>query len=129
MVRTVAVLFLACVAQAARDEDERVPHADLPGRLIEENFWRAMRYGLDGELLDLERVEPYPAAAALDRLLAWTAPVRSDLGIEIALPERNGAQRQLDMLRAGASISEIYASMVAATRDTYAGVSRAEVTR
>src|SRR3954451_15631399 len=31
-------LIVACVAQAARDEDERVPFADHPRRLIEENF-------------------------------------------------------------------------------------------
>ena len=59
-----AALIVACVAQAARDQDEGVPFADLPNRLIEENLWRAIRYGLDGDLLDLERLEPYPAAAA-----------------------------------------------------------------
>ena len=37
-------------------------------------MWRAIRYGLDGRLLDLEapRVEEFPAAEALDRLRAWT---------------------------------------------------------
>ena len=62
---------MACVAQAARDIDAGVPSVDLPGRLIEENMWRAIRYGLDGELLDLERGEPYPAAETLERLLSW----------------------------------------------------------
>ena len=81
-----AALIVACVAQAARDVDEHVPFTDLPGRLIEENVWRALRYGLDGELLDLERREPYPAASAVQRLLEWTAPMRSELGIEVALP-------------------------------------------
>ena len=32
-------------------------------------MWRAIRYGLDGELLDLERGESYPAAETIDRLL------------------------------------------------------------
>ena len=81
-----AALIVACVAQAARDIDDGVPFADLPRRLIEENVWRAIRYGLDGELLDLERGEPYPAAEALERLLSWTAPVRAELGIDVALP-------------------------------------------
>ncbi len=58
-----AALAVACVAQAARDLDEGVPAQDLAGRLIEENLWRALRYGLDGELLDLERRQPYPAGA------------------------------------------------------------------
>ena len=81
-----AALIVACVAQAARDIDAGVPFENLPGRLIEENVWRALRYGLDGELLDLERGEPYPAAETLERLLEWTAPVRGELGIEVSLP-------------------------------------------
>src|SRR6476646_11047297 len=40
-----AALVTACVLQAARDEDEGRPGADVPGRLIEENLWRAMRWG------------------------------------------------------------------------------------
>jgi carboxylate-amine ligase len=114
-----AALATACVAQAARDIDEGVPAVDLAGRLIEENVWRALRYGLDGELLDLERRQAYPAAQALDRLLAWTAPVRSELGIDVELPSRNGAQRQRDLLRSGLSLTEAYAATQAQTRETY----------
>jgi carboxylate-amine ligase len=112
-------LIVACVAQAARDIDEGVPSTDLPHRLIEENMWRALRYGLDGELLDLERREAYPAAEAIDRLLAWTAPVRAELGIEVALPSRNGAQRQRELLQSGMSLAEAYAVVQAQTRETY----------
>jgi carboxylate-amine ligase len=117
-----AALIVACVAQAARDVDEGVPFTDLPHRVIEENMWRALRYGLDGDLLDLERREPYPAAGALDRLLAWTAPVRADLGIEVSLPAVNGAQRQRRMLESGMSLPEVYAAVQAETRETYSGV-------
>jgi carboxylate-amine ligase len=116
------------VAQAARDVDDGVPFTDLPRRLIEENFWRAIRHGLDGDLLDLDRTEAYPAAEALDRLLAWSAPMRTELGIEVALPSLNGAQRQRRMTDTGVSLPEAYAAVVAETRDTYAA-SAAEVTR
>ncbi len=115
-------LIVSCVAQAARDIDDGVPHVDLPNRLLEENVWRALRYGLDGELLDLERVELYPAAAAFERLMQWTAPVRQELGIDIALPLRNGAQRQRRMLETGMDLHEIYAAVQSETRDTYSGV-------
>src|SRR5205085_10416771 len=71
-----AALIVACVAQAARDEDAAIPFVDLPRRLIEENVWRAVRHGLDGDLLDLDRGEPFPAATVLERLLQWTAPAR-----------------------------------------------------
>jgi carboxylate-amine ligase len=126
-----AALILACVAQAARDLDAGVPHQDLPGRLIEENVWRAIRYGLDGELLDLSRGEPYPASETVERLLSWCAPACAELGIEVALPDRNGAQRQRAMIDAGLGINEIYAAVVAETRRTYSQQlpSTAEVTR
>ena len=123
-----AGLILACVAQAARDVDEGVPFTDFPRRLIEENVWRAIRYGLDGDLLDLDRGDPYPAAEATERLLNWTAPLRAELGIEVALPTLNGAQRQRRMTDTGVSLPEAFAAVVAETRDTYA-VSAAEVTR
>jgi carboxylate-amine ligase len=126
-----AALIVACVAQAAREFDAGVPFTELPGRLIEENVWRAVRYGLDGKLLDLDSREPYPAGDALDRLLQWTAPARAELGIEVSLPQLNGAQRQRRMIETGIGMREIYGSLVAETRDTYAGVlgSTAEVTR
>ncbi len=126
-----AALMVACVAQAARDFDEGVPAEDLPNGLIEENVWRAIRYGLDGELLDLERREPFPAAETVERLLKWTAPMRAELGIDVTLPQLNGAQRQRRMIDAGMGMAEIFSSMVAQTRETYAGVvsSTAEVSR
>jgi carboxylate-amine ligase len=113
-------LITACIAQAALDEDDGVPQEDFPARLIEENFWRAIRYGLDGKLIDLARRDEYPAAAVAERLLAWTAPARGLLGIEPALPEENGAQRQRRALDQGASIEEVYAAEVAEAQRTYA---------
>jgi glutamate---cysteine ligase / carboxylate-amine ligase len=117
-----AALIVACVAQAARDVDEGVPFTDLPNRMIEENMWRALRHGLDGDLLDLERREAYPAAGALDRLLEWTASVRGELGLEVSMPSANGAQRQRRMLESGMSLAEVYAAVQAETRETYSGV-------
>jgi len=115
-------LITACVAQAALDYDEGILPEPQPRRLIEENFWRAIRYGLDGRMIDLERGEEYPAAALGDRLLAWTAPARVALGgIEPVLGSENGAQRQRRALEAGASIEEVYAAEVAATQRSYAG--------
>jgi carboxylate-amine ligase len=113
-------LIAACIAQAALDEDEGVPFEDPPGRFIEENFWRAIRYGLDGKLIDLVRAEEFPAARVADRLLAWTAPARAELGIEPALPEANGAQRQRRAFEQGASMEEVFAAEVAETQRTYA---------
>ncbi len=126
-----AALIVSCVAQAAREVDQALLPDDLPARLIEENVWRAIRHGLDGELLDLRTGDPYPAREATERLLAWSAPARAELGIEVALPGQNGAQRQRRMIEAGIDMREIFAAVVAQTRETYAGAleNEAEVTR
>jgi glutamate---cysteine ligase / carboxylate-amine ligase len=115
-----ATLIVACVLQAARDHDEALPFADPAPRLVEENFWRAIRHGLDGRLIDLDTAQEFPAAAALDRLLAWTAPVRAQLGVEPAFPEQNGSRRQRAMTDAGATLYEAYDAIVEDTRRTYA---------
>jgi carboxylate-amine ligase len=109
-----AELIVACVAQALREIDAGEPYAHLPGHLIEENMWRAIRYGQDGKLLDLEapRIEEFPAGEAFDRLKAWT-------GADVVLPELNGAQRQRRMIDAGASPFEVFKQCVEETRATY----------
>ena len=117
---SLAGLLVACVAQAAMDHDEGLPAVDHPRRLIEENFWRAIRYGLDGRMIELERGEEFPAAALPDRLLAWTAPARAALGIDVPPPDENGAQRQRRALAGGASIEEVFAGEVERTQRSYA---------
>jgi glutamate---cysteine ligase / carboxylate-amine ligase len=114
-----ASLMVACIAQATRDVDEGVPFEDPAPRLIEENMWRAIRFGLDGRLIDLARAEEYPAREAIDRLAAWSSPVRSELGIDLAFPDRNGAQRQRAMIEAGATREEVFAASVRETGQTY----------
>jgi carboxylate-amine ligase len=116
----IAGLAAAIVAQAAIDYDDGVRFESPSPRAVEENFWRAIRYGLDGTMIDLERGEEFPAAALPDRLLAWTAPARAALGIDISLPERNGAQRQRAAVEQGMSIEEAYAAEVAVTQHSYA---------
>ena len=96
-----AALMIACIAQAARDVDEGVPFtdrataADRGEHVARDPLWHGRR------LIDLQRGEEHPAREAIERLLAWTAPVRGELGIELAFPERNGAQRQRAMIDAG----------------------------
>jgi glutamate---cysteine ligase / carboxylate-amine ligase len=115
-----AGLITACVAQAALDYDEGVRLEDPPNRLVEENMWRAIRYGLDGRMIDLDRGEEFPSAAIADRLLAWSAPARAGLGIDPELPSENGAQRQRRALAEGASIQEAFGAEVEETQRTYA---------
>ena len=118
-----AGLIAACIAQTALDYDEHGydgAGSPLADREIEENLWRAIRHGIAGEMIDFRAgAVLVEARAALERLLEWTAPARAQLGIEVDLPERNGAQRARDALASGASIEEIYRGVVAETKSTY----------
>jgi glutamate---cysteine ligase / carboxylate-amine ligase len=109
-----AALIVGCVLRAAAEVDAGETPPEIPGRLIEENMWRALRFGLDGKLLDLQApvIEEFPASEALDRLRAWS-------GVDVALPELNGAQRQRRLIEAGATPAEVYAQCVRETQGTY----------
>jgi carboxylate-amine ligase len=116
-----AGLITAIVAQTAIDLDEgRLDGIEpLRGRQIEENLWRAIRYGMDGKMIDFRRREEVTTRKALERVLEWTEPARTELGIEVDLPERNGAQRMRADFEAGKTIEEIYRSAVADTATTF----------
>jgi carboxylate-amine ligase len=117
-----AGLIAACIAQTAIAYDEHGYEgagAPLRDREIEENLWRAIRHGMSGKLIDFRRGEEVEAAAVLEELLIWTEPARSQLGIEVDLPARNGAQRAREALDAGLSIEDIYRDAVAETKRTY----------
>ena len=115
-----AGLMMACVAQAALDFDAGVLAPPLQDREIEENLWRAIRYGLDGRMIDFSRGVEVEARAALEELFAWTAPAREQLGID-ALPEGpSGTQRLREAYEQGATIREVYAEVVAETARTFA---------
>jgi len=120
-----AALIVACVAQAARDEDEGrtdgIADGALSRRLLEENFWRAIRFGMDGKLIDYATATEKPAPAVVADLLSWTAPMRAELSLpEPALLALNGAQRQRRAIEAGTSMEEVFATSVQETRQTYA---------
>ena len=124
---SLAGLMAACVAQAAMDHDAGELPPPMLDRYVEENLWRAIRHGMDGELIDFERRREVATQAAVERLVEWAAPARAALGIEVMIPEANGAQRAKRALAAGASIEEIYRESVAETQRTYVpeGVSTA----
>lgn len=116
-----AGLIVSAVAQCLRDIDEGVPFADPPPRLVEENFWRAIRHGLDGKLIDWDARAEVDARAAVEALWSWSAPARAAAGLDVPAPAgQNGAQRQRAALRGGADLRDVYASTVRETATTYA---------
>ncbi len=115
-------LIAACTAQTALDYDHHGydgAGSPLRDREIEENLWRAIRYGMDGKMIDFRRGAEVEARRVLEQIVEWTAPARERLGVEVALPEANGAQRSRRALRDGRPMEEIYKDAVAETKRTY----------
>jgi len=112
--RSLAALAYALAARIARAHDEGEPLPVREHRWIEENLWRAIRYGLSGELIDLDTFEVRPARVALERLIEWVRPVAEELGCAdfLAVPAANAAERQIARHTEGASLEEIYAEQV-----------------
>jgi carboxylate-amine ligase len=115
--QSLAALAASLTVRIARAYDAGDPVAPLPHRLIEENFWRAIRWGLSGELIDFARGEPIPARQRLEELVEWAQPAAEEIGATpfLAIPEQNAAERQIERFEQGASLEEIYAEQVRAT--------------
>ncbi|HNC06507.1 MAG TPA: YbdK family carboxylate-amine ligase [Solirubrobacterales bacterium] len=118
-----AGLMTAVVAQTAIDLDEGRLDGEEPlrGRQIEENLWRAIRYGMDGKMIDFRGRREIETRQLLEEVIEWTGPARHNLGIEVELPDLNGAQRMRLDLESGKPIEEIYRESVAETARSYAG--------
>ena len=118
-----AGLMTAVVAQTAIDLDEGRLDGEEPlrGRQIEENLWRAIRYGMDGKMIDFRGRREIETRQLLEEVIEWTGPARHKLGIEVELPDLNGAQRMRLDLESGKPIEEIYRETVAETAHSYAG--------
>jgi carboxylate-amine ligase len=112
--RSLAALAFSLVARCARAIDEGEPLVVQPHRMIEENLWRAIRWGLSGEMIDLQKGNVRSTRAAVEELIEWVMPVAEELGAApfLAVPEQNSAERQIARFEEGASLQEIYAELV-----------------
>jgi carboxylate-amine ligase len=112
--QALAAFVYSLIARVARALDERETLPLHPNRLIEENLWRAIRYGLAGELIDLDTGRVRPTRERLEQLLEWILPVAEELGSApfLALPAGNAAQRQIARYESGATLGEIYADEI-----------------
>jgi glutamate---cysteine ligase / carboxylate-amine ligase len=114
--RSLSAFCYSLTARIARALDAGEPLPSWPHRLLEENLWRAIRWGLSGELIDFERSESIPARVRLEQLLEWMRPVADELGASqwLTVPERNAAERQIARHAEGATMEQIFAEQVAA---------------
>jgi glutamate---cysteine ligase / carboxylate-amine ligase len=112
--RSLAALSYALTVRTARalDEGETLPLP--PHRLIEENFWRAIRHGLGGDFIDLKTGELVGKRRRIEQLIDWVQPVADEIGAApfLTVPAANAAERQIQRYAEGATLEEIYAEQV-----------------
>lgn len=104
---TLALLFRCLVRLHLRRPSLGATRTTATRRLIDENRWRAKRYGLDAEFIVEGEPVPVGARALLARLREAIAPDAEALGccaalrhLDVLLDRGNGAQRQLAVYRA-----------------------------
>jgi carboxylate-amine ligase len=109
--QALAAFMYALAARVLRALDDGEPLPTHPRRLLEENLWRAIRFGLSGDLIELATAELVPARTVLERLAEWVLPIAEELGAApfMAIPTANAAERQIARYEEGASLREIYA--------------------
>ena len=116
----ISSLTVGLIAHLGRIYDEGLPLPILETRYVEENLWRAIRYGLDGKLVDWAMGEELPAADAVRHLVELAAPYADAIGlsphladVERMLRDGNGAQQQVRAHLEGKSLREVFAGTVA----------------
>ncbi len=99
----IAAIFQAIIAKLWRLRRDNMTFRIYPAELIEENKWRAIRYGLDGTLIDFGKREELPARELISEMIGWFIDdVVDELGsrneVEYAakiLAEGTSAHRQI----------------------------------
>ena len=116
-----AGLMVATVAQTALDLDSgRFDDTEpLLDREIEENLWRAIRFGLEGRMIDFRQGREVETRQALDDLLARTSEARDGLGIEVEPPEVDGATSSRRLLADGLDLRQAFGEQVEETWATF----------
>jgi len=120
-----AALLQAVVMKIWKLRRDNLTFRVYPSAMIEENKWRAVRFGLDGKLIDFGREQELPARELISELLEWFIDdVVDELGsrreVEYAFTiMRNGtsADRQLAVYDRTGSLEAVVDHLVAETAE------------
>ncbi len=121
----IAAIFQAIVAKLWKLRRDNMTFRVYPLSLIDENKWRAVRYGIGGTLLDLGRETSRPAKELIGELIGWFLDdVLDDLGsreeVEYAytiLEEGTSADRQLETFARTEDLKAVVDRLVAETAE------------
>ena len=129
----IAAILQAIVAKIWKLRRDNLTFRVYPSAMVEENKWRAVRFGLDGKLIDFGKEQEQPARELIAEMLQWFVDdVVDELGsrreVEYAFDiMRNGtsADRQLAVYDQTRDLKRVVDRVVAETAE---GV-RPEITK
>ncbi len=121
----IAAIIQAIIAKLWKLRSDNMTFRVYPGEMIEENKWRAVRYGLDGKLIDFGKQEELPARGLIRELIEWfIADVIDELGsrqeIEYAyriLDEGSSADRQLATYQRTGDLKAVVDQLIAESEE------------
>ena len=121
----VAAIFQAILFKCWKLRTSNLTFRVYPSAMIDENKWRATRYGLDGKLIDFGKQEELPARQLITELLQWFIDdVVDELGsrkeVEYAykiMEEGSSAHRQLRVYEETGDLKAVVDNLIAETEE------------
>jgi carboxylate-amine ligase len=120
----IAALAQAIIVKLARLRERNLGFRLYHRALIEENKWRAARWGLDGKLIDFGRRREVPMRELAIELLEFVDDVVDELGsrreveyVRRILAEGTSAERQVQIYRDTGDLRDVVRSVVEETRN------------
>ena len=121
----IAAILQAIVAKLWKLRHDNMTFRVYPHDVIEENKWRAARFGLDGRLIDFGKQKEFPARQMVAELISWFIDdVVDDLGsreqVNYAfqiMDEGTSADRQLATLKRTGSLQAVVQQLIEETND------------
>jgi glutamate---cysteine ligase / carboxylate-amine ligase len=117
-----AALFQAIVAKLNKLIDKNLGFRLYRRMLIQENKWRALRYGLDGMLIDFGKQKEVPVRDLIRELLEFVDEVVDDLGsrkeiehIHTILDRGTSADEQLRVYKESKDLKTVVDHLIAGT--------------
>ncbi|MBW4538588.1 MAG: carboxylate-amine ligase [Myxacorys chilensis ATA2-1-KO14] len=117
----VRALARTCYEQALAEK----PFPATRHELIRAAHWRAARYGLETELIDVEVMRAVPARELIEKLLAFVRPSLEAHGdwdevssiVRKTMQQGNGARRQREVYKRTGRLEDVVDFIVAQTRE------------
>lgn len=111
---TITALIQALVAKLYKLKSQNLNFITYHRALINENKWRASRYGLEGKMIDFGKEDEVPTTELLEELLVFIDDVVDDLGsrtevenVRNMIKNGTGADRQLALFEESKDLTKV----------------------